>query len=67
MRIAVIGGGVSGLAAAVQLVDGARVLGLALDVSVIEAAPRVGGNAWTIREDGFVVEGGPNAYLEKAG
>src|SRR5262249_10614212 len=63
MRVVVIGGGISGLVAAHRL----KAAGRGLDVQLLEAAPRAGGHAWTTREDGFVIEAGPNAVLERAG
>src|SRR5262245_37628124 len=63
MRIAVVGGGISGLVAAYRL----KAAGRGLDVQLLEAAPRAGGHAWTTRQDGFVIEAGPNAVVERAG
>ena len=57
-RIAVIGGGISGLAL------GHRLLGRA-DVTVFEASPCAGGHARTVREAGFLVETGPNGFLDR--
>ena len=61
MRVVVIGGGISGLVAAHRL----RAAERGLDVQLLEAAPRAGGHAWTTREDGYLIEGGPNAILER--
>ncbi|HTM57834.1 MAG TPA: protoporphyrinogen oxidase [Candidatus Udaeobacter sp.] len=58
--IAVIGGGLAGLSAALHLTlrePEAR-------VTLLEAAARAGGNARTLREHGYVIEQGPNAFLE---
>lgn len=57
MKVAVIGGGISGLACAWRL----RQAGV--EVVVIEAADRVGGKIKTERADGFHVEWGPNGFL----
>jgi oxygen-dependent protoporphyrinogen oxidase len=65
MRVAVIGAGISGLVAAHRLEQRARAAGLTLDLEVLEAEPRVGGHAWTLREDGFLVETGPNGWLAR--
>ena len=55
-RVVVVGGGIAGLATALQLVDrGAAVPG-GLDVRLLEAAPRLGGNLRTEHADGFTVE-----------
>ncbi len=63
-RLVVVGGGISGLAVAHHALDAARRLGLPLAVTVLEAAGRPGGRMWTDREDGFVVEHGPNGFLD---
>ena len=55
--VAVIGGGISGLAAAYELQK--RGLG----VKVLEAADRPGGVIQTERFDGWVIDGGPDALL----
>lgn len=57
-RVAVVGGGVGGLALAHRLLDRA-------DVTVFEAGARPGGHATTVREDGFLVEAGPNGFLDR--
>lgn len=64
MRIVVIGAGVTGLACAAHLLEGTR--GAAgHSILVLEGGQRAGGHAWTVHEDGFVVEGGPNGFLDK--
>jgi len=57
MRIAVLGAGVSGLAAAFHLSGRAQ-------VTVFEAGPRAGGNIRTEELDGCRVEWGPNGFLD---
>jgi len=64
-RIAVVGAGISGLTFAYRLREEARTRGHAVELSVLESAPEVGGHVRTIREDGFVVEGGPNGFLDR--
>ncbi len=54
MRVAVIGAGATGLAAAREL--HAR----GISVVVYDAQERVGGTAWTIRDGGWQAEWGPN-------
>ena len=65
-RVVVVGGGVAGLATALALRDGAAATGRDVEVSVVEAAPRLGGNLRSERADGFVVEWGPNGFLDNA-
>jgi 15-cis-phytoene desaturase len=72
-RVAVIGGGLAGLACAVALAD------RAFDVTVLEASPRLGGRAssWVEPTSGDVVDIGPHvvqseyhnmlAFLERLG
>ena len=51
IRIAVVGAGISGLAAAWRIRAGARAAGRPIELSVLEAEPRAGGHAWTTREE----------------
>jgi oxygen-dependent protoporphyrinogen oxidase len=60
-RIAVIGGGISGLAAAHRLTQ----LLPSAEVRVFEAAPRLGGPLFTIEQDGAVFEQGADSFLTK--
>ncbi|HWV36042.1 MAG TPA: NAD(P)-binding protein, partial [Thermomicrobiales bacterium] len=57
--IAVIGGGITGLAAANRLVTSDP------DCSVVlfESSDRLGGKIRTERVDGFTIEAGPDAFL----
>ena len=57
-RIAVIGGGITGLTAAYRLSEQRH------DVVLYEGADRVGGVIQTIQRDGFLAECGPNTLLE---
>lgn len=66
MRIAIIGGGVAGLTAAWQLARLApevAVSGSPLQVSLFESSNRLGGIIQTVREGGFIIESGPDAWL----
>jgi oxygen-dependent protoporphyrinogen oxidase len=63
-RVAIVGGGVAGLAAAYELArlarDGAEVQGV-----LFEASTRLGGIVETVREGGFVIECGPDAWVSE--
>ena len=61
--VVVVGGGVSGLAAAHRLVELRDRAGLDLTVRLVEAADRLGGSIETTRQDGFLVEGGPDSFI----
>ena len=56
-KILVLGGGIAGLAAANAL----RLRGA--EITLLERAPRVGGNVRTIARDGFLAEAGPNSFI----
>lgn len=67
MHVVVIGAGITGLALAHRLTTRSGRDGRPLEVTVLEAADRPGGHANAIREDGFLVETGPNGFLDRAG
>lgn len=58
-RIAVIGGGISGLAAAHRLVE----LDPACEVVLLEAGPRLGGVLCTVHEQGYQVEQSADNFI----
>jgi len=62
-RALIVGGGIAGLSAAYYLSKYAEKRHKALSITVIEAEPRWGGKIQTQRTQGFVVEGGPDAFL----
>ncbi|HKW19466.1 MAG TPA: protoporphyrinogen oxidase [Terriglobales bacterium] len=61
-RIAIVGGGISGLAAAHAL-GKHRNKGAELECVVFEASSRFGGVIQTEQIDGFVIEAGPDSFL----
>lgn len=63
MRVLIVGGGIAGLAAARKLALEARARGVALTCELVEASTRLGGKIKTEREDGFIVEAGPDAFI----
>ncbi len=63
-RVVVVGGGIAGLATAFELRQRADRVGGGLEVRVLEAAPRLGGNLRTEHVDGYRVEWGPNGFLD---
>lgn len=64
MRIAIVGAGISGLATACAIEEHARQLELDLTTLVIEKQPRCGGKIWSIKEEGYLCEWGPNGFLD---
>jgi oxygen-dependent protoporphyrinogen oxidase len=62
MRIAITGGGIAGLAAAYEL-EKARAGGTAVDYTLYEERPRLGGSLASEMVDGAVLERGPDSFL----
>jgi len=61
-RIVVVGGGISGLAAAHRLVE----LGAEKpQITLIEASGRLGGTLETQQRDGFLIERGPDSFISE--
>ncbi len=61
-RVAIVGGGIAGLAVAHAL----RALAPAADVVVVERGERVGGNIRSETIDGYLCEAGPDGFLDNA-
>jgi protoporphyrinogen/coproporphyrinogen III oxidase len=61
-RIAIIGGGISGLSAA-YTIDEKRRSGTPVQYMLFESSPRLGGVLVTDRVDGCLVEAGPDSFL----
>jgi len=60
-RIAIIGGGISGLAAAHRVLE----LNQSAQVTILEASDRLGGTIQTEHRDGFLLERGPDAFISE--
>jgi oxygen-dependent protoporphyrinogen oxidase len=61
-RIAIIGGGIAGLTAAYEL-SRLAASGAAVEVVLFETSHRLGGIVETVREGGFIIECGPDAWV----
>ncbi|MGA7561498.1 MAG: protoporphyrinogen oxidase [Terriglobales bacterium] len=61
-RIAIIGGGISGLSAAYTLEE-KRQSGTPVEYVLFESSPRLGGVLVTDRVDGCIIEAGPDSFL----
>jgi len=66
-RVVIVGGGVSGLAAAHRLLElqAANADAPPLEVVLLEASGRLGGTVRTERRDGFLLEGGPDSFISE--
>ena len=60
-KIVVVGGGISGLAAAHRLLE----LDQSKQVTLIEASDRLGGTIQTTHRDGFLLERGPDSFISE--
>jgi oxygen-dependent protoporphyrinogen oxidase len=59
MKVAVVGGGISGVSIASLLKKHTN-----YDIVLIEKDKQIGGKASTIRENGYLIEKGPNGFLD---
>src|SRR5579862_2149704 len=62
MRIAIVGGGIAGLAAAYEL-EKARAAGSPVEYELFEARPQLGGSLASEIVQGAVLERGPDSFL----
>jgi len=63
-KIAVIGGGISGLATAWFLREEALKRGTRVQVDLFEKEAGAGGKFETLEREGYIIEGGPNGFLD---
>jgi protoporphyrinogen/coproporphyrinogen III oxidase len=63
VKLAIVGGGVAGLAAAHRACELGRERGIDLELTLLEARERLGGTIETERVDGFLVEAGPDSFI----
>jgi protoporphyrinogen/coproporphyrinogen III oxidase len=61
-RVAIIGGGISGLSAAYTLEEN-RQSGAPVEYVLFESSPRLGGVLFTEHADGCIIEAGPDSFL----
>jgi oxygen-dependent protoporphyrinogen oxidase len=63
-RIAIIGAGISGLSTAHAIQRQAAATGIAVELVLLEKKDRIGGKIWSLKENGFLCEWGPNGFLD---
>jgi oxygen-dependent protoporphyrinogen oxidase len=64
-HIVIIGGGITGLATAHRLLERSAESRLKIQVTLLEAGPRVGGIVETHERDGFLLERGPDSFISE--
>ncbi len=62
--VAIVGGGIAGLAAAYEFTKQQQA-GADLTFTLFEASNRLGGIVDTVRQDGYVLEGGPDGWVSE--
>lgn len=64
-RVVIIGGGISGLSTALYLKELTASAGHEIEMTLSEKGGRLGGNIFTEKIDGFLIEGGPDCFLSE--
>ena len=63
--VVIIGGGITGLTAAYYLQQAIAEQKLPIDIKLIEASHKLGGKIQTVHKEGFIIERGPDSFLER--
>lgn len=63
-KVAIVGGGITGLSAAYHLQEHAVKNGLSLELTVIEASHRLGGKIQSLEKDGYIIDRGADSFFE---
>jgi protoporphyrinogen/coproporphyrinogen III oxidase len=64
-KVVIIGGGITGMAAAFYLQKEIKEKQLPIDIKLVEASHRLGGKLQTVIRDGFTIERGPDSFLAR--
>jgi oxygen-dependent protoporphyrinogen oxidase len=64
-QIVIIGGGISGLAAAHRVIELSQELHQPIKLTILEASSRLGGTIQTDQRDGFLIERGPDSFISE--
>ncbi|MCK5679556.1 protoporphyrinogen oxidase [bacterium] len=62
-KYAIIGGGITGLAAAYELTQKSRQTDTPIKIELFEKAPEMGGKIITKKDDPYLIEGGPDCFI----
>ncbi len=62
-KVVILGGGISGLAAAHRLLELSDQEKIPLEITLLDAATRLGGVIETVTRDGFQMESGPDMFI----
>ncbi|MDR6881309.1 protoporphyrinogen oxidase [Bacillus sp. 3255] len=64
-QISIIGGGITGLTAAYKLHKRFASVGQSVQMMIIEKSAKLGGAIQTFKQDGFIIEKGPDSFLAR--
>ena len=64
-RVVIIGGGISGLAAAHRILERSEASGTQVHLTLLESSDRLGGIVHTHQRDGFLIESGPDSFISE--
>jgi oxygen-dependent protoporphyrinogen oxidase len=64
-RVVIIGGGITGLAAAYRILERAAESSQEVELTLLEASARPGGIVQTRERDGFLLESGPDSFISE--
>ena len=64
-KVVIIGGGITGLTTAYYLLQEIKKHSLPIDITLLEENARLGGKIQTTIKNGFVIENGPDCFLER--
>ena len=64
-RVVIIGGGITGLAAAHRILERCGESGKQVNLTLLEASSRIGGIVQTRERDGFLLECGPDSFISE--
>lgn len=64
-RLVIIGGGITGLAAAHRIAERAVETGQKIELILLEAGSQLGGTIRTQHRDGFLLEAGPDSFISE--
>lgn len=62
-RVVIIGGGITGLAAAHRILERSQQSGKRIQLTLLESSDRLGGIVQTHQRDGFLIESGPDSFI----
>jgi protoporphyrinogen/coproporphyrinogen III oxidase len=64
-HLVIIGGGITGLAAAHRVLERCAESGRQVQLTLLEVSPRLGGIVQTQERDGFLIERGPDSFISE--